>query len=98
MLLTQEQIGESSQFLKPNETVGGLFFDEKIINILMPIKVKLKVIEAPPGIRMGRAEAGTKQATLETGAKINVPLFIEQGDVIEINTEKSEYVRRLEKK
>lgn len=93
---SQEQIGSLAQFLKPNQIVEGLVFKEKIINISLPIKVQLKVRESPPGIRAGRAEAGTKQVTLETGAKINVPLFIKEGDTIEVNTETCQYVRRVE--
>ncbi len=61
---------------------------------MLPIKVQLKVVEAPPGIKGDRAQDGTKTIILETGAQINVPLFIETGDVIEVNTEKGEYVKR----
>jgi len=95
--LTKEQIGEQSKFLKPNETVEALIFNDKIINVVLPIKVQLKVIEAPPGIQGGRSQPGTKLVTLETEAKINVPLFIKEGDIIEINTENGEYTRRIEK-
>ncbi len=94
--LTEEQIGSGAKFLKPNQVFTGIKFQEKIINILLPIKVQLKVIEAPPGLKGGRAQAGTKPVTLETGAIINAPLFIEVGDIIEINTETGEYVRRIE--
>jgi len=94
--LNQEQIGSQAQFLKPGQIVETLIYKEKIINISLPIKVHLKVIEAPPGIRAGRAEAGTKQVTLETGAKINVPLFIKEEDIIEVNTQTGKYVRRIE--
>ena len=93
--LLKEQIGKQAEFLKPNQIVEGIIFQENIINISLPVKVILKVIEAPPGIRGNRAEAGTKTITLETGAKINTPLFINEGDIIEINTENSEYVRRI---
>jgi len=94
--LNQEQIGHQAQFLKPGQIIETLIYDGKIVNISLPIKVRLKVVEAPPGIRAGRAEAGTKQVALETGAKINVPLFIKEDDIIEINTETNEYVRRVE--
>jgi elongation factor P len=94
--ISKEQIGDSAEFLKTNEIVDGLIFNEKIINILLPIKTTLKVIEAPPNIKGNRAEAGMKQVVLETGAKINAPLFIKQGDIIEINTSTGEYVRRIE--
>ena len=93
--LTPNQIGESGKFLKPNQIVDTILFDEKIINISLPIKVQLKVKEAPPGVRGDRAQGGTKIAILETGAEINVPLFIEEGDTIEVNTERSEYVSRV---
>ena len=94
--LTSEQIGEQGKFLKPDQIVEGIIFENKIINVSLPIKINLKVIEAPPGVKGGRAEPGTKNVTLETGAKINVPLFIEEGDIIEINTQTGEYVRRIE--
>ncbi len=94
--LTPEQIGKSAQFLKPNQIVEGIEFEGKIINISLPIKVQLKVVEAPPGVKGNRAESGTKQIALETGAKINAPLFIKEGDVVEVNTETAEYVRRIE--
>ena len=58
----------------------------------------LEVKEAPPGIKGDRSQAGNKTIILETGAEILAPLFIEQGDLIEINTVKGEYVRRIEKK
>ena len=94
--LTEEQIGEGSKFLKSNQILTGIKFQEKIINIVLPIKVQLKVTEAPPGVKGERAQAGTKPVTLETEAKINVPLFIEEGDIIEVNTQTGEYVRRIE--
>lgn len=95
--LTEEQIGKSSQFLKPNQAVEGIIFKNKIINIFLPIKIPLKVTEAPPGLKGGRSQPGTKVVILETKTKINVPLFIKEGDIIEINTQTGEYVRRIEK-
>ncbi len=94
--LTLKQIGEQGKFLKPNQIIEGIIFENKVINISLPIKINLRVIEAPPGVKGGRAEPGTKIVTLETGAKINVPLFIEEGDIIEVNTQTGEYVRRIE--
>lgn len=94
--LNSEQIGIQSKFLKPNQIVEGIIFDDKIINISLPIKVQLKATEAPPGIKGGRSQPGKKQVTLETGAKINVPLFIKEGDIVEVNTETGEYLRRVE--
>ena len=96
--LTEDQLGYIAKYLKTNQIVEGLIFDDQIINISMPVKISLRVDQAPPGIKGDRASSGTKTITLETGAEINVPLFIEQDDIIEINTEKDEYVRRIEKK
>ncbi len=94
--LNEEQIRDLVKFLKPNQVVEGLVFEGKIINISLPIKINLKVVEAPPGVKGDRAQGGTKTVTLETGAKINAPLFIKEGDIIEVNTETGEYVRRIE--
>lgn len=95
--LAEERLGIIKQFLKPNLIVKGLFFENEIINIEIPIKVTLKVIEAPPNaVNTGRATPGTKQVILETGAKINTPPFIQTGNIIEVNTETGQYVRRVE--
>jgi elongation factor P len=94
--LSKETIGESADFLKPNQIVEGMQFLGKIINVSLPIKVQLKVKEAPPGVKGERAQAGTKQVVLETGAITNVPLFVKEGDIIEVNTETGGYVRRVE--
>ena len=93
--LTAEQIGSGSKFLKTNEIIDGIVFNDKIINVVVPIKVQMKVKQAPPGIKGDRAQGGTKTVVLETGTEINVPLFIETGNTIEINTETGEYVRRI---
>jgi len=95
--LTKEQIGSSAKFLKPNEIVDGIIFNNKVIGISLPIKIQLKVSQTPPGIKGDRAQAGNKIAILETGAEVLVPLFVKEGDIIEINTEKEEYVRRIKK-
>jgi len=87
--LNEEIIGENSKFLKQNLIVEALLFQDKIINVSLPIKLNLKVIQG------SRSQPGTKTVTLETKAKINTPLFIKEGDVIEINTETGQYVRRL---
>lgn len=90
----EEFIGEPGRFLKSNTEVTTQWFQEKLIRVQLPIKVDLKVKEAPPNIRGNTAQGGTKQVTLETGAVINAPLFIEEGNVIRINTESGEYVER----
>ncbi len=91
-----EQIGPAVKFLKPNQIVEAVVFNERVINVSLPIKIQLKVTEAPPGVKGDRAQGGTKVVALETGVKINTPLFVEEGDIIEVNTETEEYVRRIE--
>ena len=95
--LDGEQIGSSIRFLKQNQEIEALKFKDKIINISLPIKIPLKVIEAPPGFKGDRSQSGTKQVELETGARLAVPLFVEEGDIIEVNTETGEYTKRIEK-
>jgi len=92
---TEAQIGVQAKYLRPNEIVTGVVFEEKIITFKLPIKVQLKVKESAAGVKGDRAQAGTKEAILESGAVIQVPLFIEEGDVIEVNTETGEYVKRV---
>lgn len=92
---TEDQIGAQAKFLKPNSLVIGIVYEDKIINFKLPIKVELKVKESAPGVKGDRAQGGTKEAVLESGATIQVPLFIEEGDVIEINTETGTYVKRV---
>jgi elongation factor P len=97
-VLKSEIIGEMENFLKPNLEIIALRFGENIINIELPIKVDYKVIEAPPGIKGNTAQGGTKAVIIETGAKISAPLFINEGDIIRVNTQTGEYVERVEKK
>lgn len=90
-------LGDAKNFLKEKTVVNIVKFKNKPIAVEVPIKVDLKVIEAPPGIRGNTAEGGTKTVTTETGFKVSVPLFIEEGDIIRINTENGEYVERVKK-
>ena len=72
----------------------ALVYDERPIGIKLPVTVVLKVTETEPGLRGDTATGGAKPATLESGATVNVPLFISAGDAIKINTESGEYVER----
>ena len=90
-------IGESYKYLKNNTILDAILFNGQIINVDLPIKMDFKVLEAPPAIRGDTAQGGVKQVKIETGATINVPLFIGGGDVIKLNTETGEYVERVEK-
>ena len=88
-------IGEAGRFLKANSIVETVVFNEQTIGVRLPIKVELKVTEAPPAVKGDTSKGGTKQVTLENGAVINAPLFITEGEVIRINTETGDYVERV---
>lgn len=88
-------IASALPFMKANSLAKALLFDEKIIGVRLPIKVELKVVEAPPGTKGNTAQGGSKQVKLETGAVINVPLFVNEGDTLRINTETGEYTERV---
>ncbi len=89
-----EELGESAMFLKDGTDVDVLYFESKPVSISLPIKMDLKVVSAPPGVKGNSAGNVNKQVELETGAKINVPMFINEGDIIKINTDTGEYVER----
>ncbi len=94
--LPAEIVGPAWQFLKPNSIVDAAVFDEKIISVRIPIKVELRVKEAPPAVRGNTAQGGQKQIVLETGAVINAPLFVNEGDMVRVNTELNSYVERVD--
>ena len=93
--ITDEMMGESGKFLKENTEIETLAFNDKIFSVKLPIKVELKVVEAPPDVRGNTAQGGSKIVELETGATLNVPMFVKLGDVIRINTETGEYTERV---
>ena len=96
--LEKNVVGERGLFLKSNTVIEALEFNKKIIGIKVPIKVELRVTNAPPAVKGNTVQGGTKQIILETGATINAPMFINPGDVIRVNTEEGTYVERVEKK
>ncbi|MDP3996665.1 MAG: elongation factor P [bacterium] len=93
--LSEELLGQGKKFLKANSLVTALYFNEEIIGVSLPIKVELKVVEAAPAVKGNTVQGGTKQVTLETGATVNTPMFVKEGDVLRINTETGEYVERV---
>ena len=93
--LSEEQIGESRLFLSENETVNVMLFNEKPIGIELPIFVELSVADTEPGVKGDTASKSTKPATLETGAVMPVPIFINVGDRIKVDTRTGSYVERV---
>lgn len=94
--LSLEMIADSVKFLKEGEDTTVTKYEGKPIGIELPAKVALKVIETTPGVKGDTAQGGTKAATLETGIVTQVPLFIEEGDSIRVNTDTGEYVERAQ--
>jgi elongation factor P len=92
--LPKDVLGDATNYLVEGTEVTILNFNGNPINLEIPIKVKLKVVEAPPGIKGDSVSSGGKVVTLETGLKMNAPLFVKEGDSIIINTERGEYVSR----
>jgi elongation factor P len=92
--LTDDAIGDGVKFLVDGLEVDALMYEDRPIGIQLPITVTLKVVETSPGLRGNTATGGNKPAKLSSGATVNVPLFINEGDSIKLNTERGEYVER----
>jgi elongation factor P len=95
MSLTSEQIGPKIKYLKENMDLYILFFKGAILGVDFPPQVELTIVETEPGIKGDTATGGTKPATTDTGAIVKVPFFINEGDMIRVNTETGEYIERV---
>jgi elongation factor P len=94
LTLSADQLGEDSNFLKENIQVRIVFHNGKPIGVELPFFVELTIVKTEPGVRGDTARGGTKPATVETGAVIQVPLFLNEGDVIKVDTRTGEYIER----
>ncbi len=92
--LSLETVGEKAKFLKDGIDVDVLYFDGRPVSIDIPIKMKFRVIDAPPGVKGNSAGNVTKKVVIETGAEITAPMFINEGDEIVVNTDTEEYAER----
>jgi elongation factor P len=92
--LTKEQLGDAVNYLKEETVVDVMFYNESVINVHLPTFVELEVVEAPPGFKGDTAQGGTKPATLETGVVIQVPLFVNSGQRVKVDTRNGEYIER----
>ncbi len=93
--LSKEQIGDGFIYLKENMNINVLMYQGKIIGIDIPNFIELEVTDTPPGEKGDTASGGTKPATLETGAVVNVPFFVKNGDVIRVDTRTNTYLDRV---
>ncbi len=93
--ITKEQIGDGIKWLLENMEIQVLLFQNRIIGIELPNFVELQVVDTEPGIKGDTATGATKNATLETGAVIQVPLFVNAGDRVRVDTRTSQYIERV---
>ena len=93
--LSADVVGDSAKWLKENETVSLQYAGDELIGVEAPMFVELEVTETEPGFKGDTVQGGTKPATLETGAVIQVPMFINNGDVLKIDTRDARYVTRV---
>ena len=93
--LTEEQVGDSLKFVKENEMVKICSHNGNVFAVEAPLFVELEIIDNEPGFKGDTATGATKPATVETGAVVNVPLFVEQGNKIKIDTRTGEYLSRV---
>ena len=93
--LNKDKLGDGLKFLKENLEVNILYFKGEPVGLDLPMFIDLKVEKTDPGVKGNTVSGGTKPAILETGAKINVPLFVNEGDIVKVDTRKGEYVERV---
>jgi len=95
--LSEDLIGEQGQYIKERTELDAMVFDDEVIGVKMPIKVELKVKEAMEAVKGNTSSGAQKEVTLETGAKVMVPMFINAGDVVAINIDTGLYTERVDK-
>lgn len=88
-------LGDATQYLKDNTVVTVVYYEDRPIAVEMPNAVDLRVAETPPGFRGDTASGSSKPATLETGAVVHVPFFVEIGDVVRVDTRSGDYLERV---
>jgi elongation factor P len=95
LFLTEEQLGTSKNYLQENVVLKVLFYNGQPIGVDVPIFVELEIVETDPGVRGDTASGGTKPAVLETGASVQVPLFLNIGEKIKVDTRTGVYIERV---
>lgn len=95
LFLREDQLGESKNYLKENMVLNILYFNDKPIGIDLPLSVELAIQKTDPGLRGDTASGGSKPAVLETGAIVKVPLYLNEGEVIRVDTRTGEFIERV---
>lgn len=94
LMVPTESIGEAARWLREGDSVELVFHESEIIDVNLPASVDLQVTETTPGVQGDRVGNATKAATLETGAVVNVPLFVEEGETVKVDTRSGSYISR----
>jgi elongation factor P len=95
MPITSEQLGDSVNYLKEGMTLQVASYKEKLVDVELPLNVELTVVETSPGFKGDTVTAGTKPATMDTGIIVQVPMFINEGDTIKVDTRDGSYIERV---
>ncbi|HXU22663.1 MAG TPA: elongation factor P [Tepidiformaceae bacterium] len=93
--VTADKVGDAAKYLKENDLCEVVLFGEEVIGVELPMTVELTVVETDPGFKGDTATGGTKPAKTETGLVVNVPLFVEEGTKIRVNTDSGAYIERV---
>ena len=93
--LSSDQVGDAMQYLKEQDHVQLVIYKGVPISVELPTSVELKVVDTPPSLKGNTAQGSTKPATMETGLKVNIPFFINPGEVIKVDTRTGEYLERV---
>lgn len=93
--VTAEKVGDAAKYLKENDLCEVVLFGDEVIGVELPMTVELTVVETDPGFKGDTATGGTKPAKTETGLVVNVPLFVEEGTKIRVNTDSGAYIERV---
>ncbi len=92
--LTAAQMGDAAQWLKENIEVAVDYYQDRPLKVTLPNTVELKIVQTDPGVKGDTVSGGSKPAVLESGATVNIPLFVEEGEVIRVDTRTGEYLGR----
>jgi elongation factor P len=93
--VSADKVGDANKFLKENDNCQLVLYGDEVIGVELPLSVELTIVETDPGYKGDTATGGTKPARTETGLVVNVPLFIEQGQRIKVNTDSGAYIERV---
>ena len=93
--VTADRVGDANKYLKENDTCQLVMYGDEVIGVELPASVELVVVTTDPGFKGDTATGGTKPATTETGLVVNVPLFVEEGTRIKVNTDSGAYIERV---